>query len=144
VYLVVAEEEYQFLFFSNELGHQGDLHMIDAQKVNDATWNLTSSARDANQAFADTLVGIQDRNMRFAQSLYENGMGILNSNAESTSQLMQTLVEQSRRQQEAFATLIRSSVDSYVKFFITPFSFYQGALKTAERRLENAQQATDH
>ncbi len=118
--------------------------MIDAQKVNDATWNLTSSVRDANQAFADTLVGIQDRNMRFAQSFYENGMSVLNSNTESTSRLIQTLADQSRRQQEAFATLLRSSVDSYVKFFITPFSFYQGALKTAERGLENAQQATDH
>jgi hypothetical protein len=105
---------------------------------------LTSSAHDANQTFADTLVGIQDRNMRFAQSLYENGMGLLNSNAESTSQLMQTLVEQSHRQQEAFATLVRSSMDLYVKFLITPFSFYQGALKTAERGRENAQQATDH
>ncbi len=117
--------------------------MIDTQKIQDVTGNLTSSVRDANQAFADTLVGIQDRNMRFAQSFYEDGMNVLNSNAESSSRLLQTLAEQSRRQQEAFATLIRSSVDVSVAFLMMPFSFSRGAFKTAKRGLESGQQATD-
>lgn len=113
--------------------------MVDTQKIQDVTWNAASSVRDANQAVADTLVGIQDRNMRFAQSLYEDGMNVLTSNAESSSRLMQTLAEQSRRQQEAFATLIRSSVDMYVEFLTMPFSFSRGAFKTATRGLENGQ-----
>jgi hypothetical protein len=117
--------------------------MIDTQKVNDATWNLTASVRDANQALADTLLGVQDRNMRFAQNLYENGLSILNSNTESTSQLIQKWLEQTRRQQEAYSTLVRTSINAYVDFLIMPFSFYRGALNTAERGLEGAQRATD-
>jgi len=113
--------------------------MIDTQKIQDVTGNLTSSVRAANQAVADTLVDIQDRNMRFAQSFYEDGMNVLNSNAESSSRLMQTLTEQSRRQQEAFATLIRSSVEMSVAFLLMPFSFSRGAFKTATRGQENGQ-----
>jgi len=117
--------------------------MIDTQKVNDATWNLTASVRDTNKAFTDTLVNVQDRNMRFAQGLYENGLSILNSNTESTKQLIQTWQEQTRRQQEAYSTLIRTSMDAYVKFFIAPFFFSGEVLSTAERELESAQQAAD-
>jgi methionyl-tRNA synthetase len=94
--------------------------MIDTQQVKDATWNLSASMRDVNQAFADTLVNVQDRNTRFAQSLYENGLNVLKSNTESTSQLIQTWREQTLRQQEAYSTLIRTSMEAYVKLFITP------------------------
>jgi hypothetical protein len=116
--------------------------MIDTQQVKDATWNLSASMRDANQAFADTLVNVQDRNIRFAQSLYENGLNVLKSNTESTSQLIQTWREQTLRQQEAYSTLIRTSMDAYVNFFIKPFFLYGGELKLAERGLEGAQQST--
>lgn len=116
--------------------------MIDTQQVKDATWNLSASMRDANQAFTDTMVNVQDRNIRFAQSLYENGLSVLKSNTESTSQLIQTWHEQALRQQEAYATLIRTSMEAYVKLFTTPLFFYRETLNTAERELESAQQST--
>jgi hypothetical protein len=117
--------------------------MVDTQKVHDATWDMVSSMRDTNQAVADTWVSMQDRNMRLVQSFSENSMGIVSSNTESASRLMQTLLEQSRKQQEAFATLMRSSMDSYVNVLLTPFVFYSGALQIAERVLEGAQQASN-
>ena len=116
--------------------------MIDTQKVNDVKWSLSASIRDANQAFVDTLVNVQDRNMRFAQSLYEDGLNVLNSNTESTSQLIQVWQEQTRRQQEAYSTLIRTSLDAYVKLVTAPFLFYKEALSTAGRELEGAKQST--
>jgi methionyl-tRNA synthetase len=116
--------------------------MIDTQQVKDATWNLSASMRDANQALADTVVNVQDRNMRFAQSFYENGLNVLNSNTESTNQLIQTWREQTLRQQEAYSTLIRTSMEAYAKLFMTPFFFYWGVVNTAERELEGAQQST--
>jgi len=155
-------------------------------KVNDAPWSLSKSVRESNQAITDSVVAAQERNMKFAQSVFENevellkshadhtrsfmeefigepeksqaffqtiansavaaqernvkfaqyllenGTELLKSHSESTRSLMQTLAEQNQIQQEAFQTLARETWDAYMGFFSSPFSYYQQALETAE------------
>jgi len=84
------------------------------------------------QTVADTAVAAQERNVKFAESLLENGTEILKSHAESTRALMQTLAEQSQKQQEAFQALTREAWDAYMGFFSAPFSYYEQTLETAE------------
>src|SRR6266567_948720 len=142
-------------------------------KVNDAAWNLSTSVRESNQAIVDSVVSAQERNMKFAQNIFENevellkshaehtrsvmeefvgepeksqaffqtmansavaaqernvkfaqsflqnGTELLKSHGESTRTLMQTLAEQSQKQQEAFQTLARETWDAYMGFFST-------------------------
>jgi len=156
------------------------------EKVNEAAWNLSKSVRETNQAIASSAVTAQELNMKFAQSIFENGVEllkshaestralmeefvgepekdqaifqtvadsavaaqernvkfsenllengteILKSHAESTRALMQTLVEQSQKQQEAFQALTREAWDAYMGFFSAPFSYYEQTLETAE------------
>ena len=150
-------------------------------KVNDAAWSLSTSVRESNQAIADSVVSAQERNMKFAQSIFENevellkshaffqtmansavaaqernvkfaqsllenGTELLKSHGESTRTLMQTLAEQSQKQQEAFQTLARETWDAYMGFFSSPFSYYQQTLETAEsiawQGVETAQKIT--
>jgi len=169
-------------------------------KVNDATWNLSTSVRESNQAIADSVVSAQERNMKFAQNIFENevellkshaeqtrsfmeefvgepeksqtffqamansavaaqernvkfaqnllqnGTELLKSHGESTRTLMQTLTEQSQKQQEAFQTLARETWDAYMGFFSSPFSYYWQTLETAEsiaqQGVETAQKIT--
>src|SRR5437763_1196314 len=169
-------------------------------KVNDATWNLSTSVRESNQAIADSVVSAQERNMKFAQNIFENevellkshaeqtrsfmeefvgepeksqtffqamansavaaqernvkfaqnllqnGTELLKSHGESTRTLMQTLTEQSQKQQEAFQTLARETWDAYMGFFSSPLSYYQQTLETAEsiawEGVETAQKIT--
>jgi hypothetical protein len=168
--------------------------------VNDATWSLSQSVRESTQAIADSFVSAQERNMKFAQGIFENevellkshaehtrsfmeefvgepeksqpffqalansavaaqernvkfaqnflenGTELLKSHGESTRTLMQTLVEQTQKQQEAFQTLARETWDAYVGFFSSPFSYYQQTLETAEsiawQGVETAQKIT--
>ena len=169
-------------------------------KVNDATWSISKSVRESNQAIADNLVSGQERNMKFAQSIFENevellkshaeqtrslmeefvgepeksqaffqtlangavaaqernvkfaqsfienGTELLKSHGESTRALMQTLAQQSQKQQEAFQTLARETWDAYIGFFSSPLSYYQQTLETAEsiawQGVETAQKIT--
>jgi hypothetical protein len=171
-------------------------------KVNEAAWNLTRSISETNQAIADSAVAAQERNVRFTQSTFENGVELLKSHAEGTRSLMhelpetpqeqqgafstlvdgafaaqqrnirfalstfengiellkshaegtrnlmQTVVEQSLQQQEIFRTLSRESMNAYVDFFRSPFSYYQqafDAVKTAtDQGMENVQKATEN
>src|SRR6266568_298644 len=115
-------------------------------KVNDAAWNLSTSVRESNQAIVDSVVAAQERNVKFTQSLLQNGTELLKSHGESTRTLMQTLAEQSQKQQEAFQTLARETWDAYMGFFSSPFNYYQQTLETAEsitrQGMEAAQKAT--
>lgn len=159
--------------------------MANKDRLNEAAWNLSNAAREANQAIANSAVAAQDRNMKFAQSTFENGVEVLKSHAESTRALMdelvqepskdraifqsvadnavaaqernvrfaqsfvqngtevlkshaedtralmQTLAEQTQKQQEAFQLLVRESMDAYLDYFYAPFSYYEQTLETA-------------
>ncbi|HEX9130841.1 MAG TPA: hypothetical protein VF844_00970 [Ktedonobacteraceae bacterium] len=98
------------------------------------------------QTVADSAVAAQERNVKFAQSLLENGTEVLKSHAESTRALMQTLTEHSQKQQEAFQALTREAMNTYMGFFSAPFSFYEQTMETAEsiawQGVETAQKIT--
>jgi len=101
-------------------------------KVNEAAWNMVKAVREANEAVADSVVVTQERNIKYAQSIYVNGIEVLRSQAESTRALTQELVEQYRKQQEAFQALVHESVDAYLSFFFAPMSYYKQALDFSE------------
>ena len=101
-------------------------------KINEAAWDLTTSLRETNRAITDGLVAAQERNTRFSQSVFENGIELLKSHADSTRTLTETITEQYRRQQDAFQRLVRLSVNTYIDFLLLPFTSYQRALETAE------------
>jgi len=102
--------------------------------------------QEAFQAVVDKTVAAQERNIRYAQSILENGTEVWKSHAEGTRALVQTIQEQSRKQQESFQTLVHETVDAYVSFWNAPFAYYQQALNTAEsiawQGVETAQKVT--
>ena len=116
-------------------------------KFNEAAWNLAHSIQESNQAIAKSIVAAQERNMKFAQSIFMNGIEVLKSQAESTRALMQELEQQAQRQQEALQKLAQGSTENYADVFRTPLSYYQQALEVAEattrQGLENFEQALD-
>ncbi len=100
-------------------------------RIIEATEDLTTSLRETNRAIVDTAVAAQERNLRYAQSTYENGFEVLKSHIESTRQLRQTLAEQSRRQQQAWQELARLSLDMYLDWLSIPFSYSQRVMEEA-------------
>jgi hypothetical protein len=84
------------------------------------------------QTVVNTALAAQERNVKFVQSMLQNGTEVLKAHAESTRDLMQTLAELSLKQQEAFQTLARGSFNAYVDYLTVPFSYYQQVLDTAE------------
>jgi hypothetical protein len=99
--------------------------------VSEATWNWTRSVNDASKAVAESAVAAQERNMRYAQSMFENGLEVVKSHTQETRTLTQTLIEQSQKQQEAFQTLAQEATDVYTGFFSTMFSYYRQAYENA-------------
>src|SRR6266487_4286899 len=115
-------------------------------KASEATRKLVSSVQETSKAIADTTVAAQERNLAFAQSVLENSIDVLRSHAESTRTLMQELVEQAKKQQDAFQALAQESMEAYRDFLFAPLTFFQRAMDTAEvatrEGMKNFQQMT--
>ncbi len=98
------------------------------------------------QAAVESAVAAQERNTKFAQSVFENGIEVLQSQVGVTRALMQELEQQAQKRQDAFQSLAHESLDAYLGFLRDPFSYYRQAFAAAEAAtregLENFQQAT--
>jgi len=103
------------------------------------------SAPGAFQALVEKAIEAQERNTKYAEGVFENGVEVLKSQAENARKMMQELGQQTQKQQEAFQALMHESVNAYLDFFRTPFSYYQLALEAyetaAKQTLESFQKA---
>ena len=102
-------------------------------KANQAAERLAESTRDSFGVVLDHVVGLQERNVRFAQGLVDGSIKELRHQAESNRAMSQELLERAERQRGAFQTLVEESVDAYVELVYAPFSFYKGGLEVARK-----------
>src|SRR3712207_4452639 len=103
------------------------------EKANRAAERLAETTRDSFGTILDHAVGLQERNVRFAQGLVDGSIKELRSQVESNRAMTQELVERAEKQREAFQTLLEESVDAYVDLAYVPFSSYKEGLEAARK-----------
>jgi methyl-accepting chemotaxis protein len=101
------------------------------EKANEAAQRLAETTRDSFQTVLDHTVGLQERNVRFAQGLVDDSIGELRQQAESNRALTQELVERAERQRGAFQSVVEESVDAYLDLLYAPLSYYREGLEAA-------------
>jgi methyl-accepting chemotaxis protein len=121
------------------------LHILDSEldlrrkrvatmeKANRAAERLAETTRDSFGTILDHAVGLQERNVRFAQGLVDGSIKELRSQVESNQAMTQELVERAEKQREAFQTLLEESVDAYMDLAYVPFSYYKEGLEAARK-----------
>jgi hypothetical protein len=102
-------------------------------KANKAAERLAETTRDSFETVLDHAVGLQERNVRFAQGLVDSSIKELRYQAESNRAVTQELVERAERQRDAFQTLVEESVDAYMDLAYAPFSYYKEGLEAAKK-----------
>ena len=107
--------------------------MANMDKANKAAEQLAETTRDSYQTVLDHTVGLQERNVRFAQSLVDSSIKELRYQAESNRAVTQELVDRAERQRDAFQTLLEESVDAYMDLAYAPFSYYKEGLEAAKK-----------
>ncbi len=107
------------------------------QQVHDVSWDLVNSLRRTNQTLADSIMTIQDNNLKFTQGLFLSWMELLTQQTESVQHFQQQWRPQIREQQDALQKLLPLSTQIYLDFLRTPFSFPRQVIdgtKTATQR----------
>ena len=106
--------------------------MATMEKANKAAERLAETTRDSFGTIVDHAVGLQERNVRFAQGLVDDSIKELRFQVGSNRALSQELVERAEKQREAFQTLLEESVDAYMDLLYTPFAYYRQGLRLVE------------
>jgi hypothetical protein len=107
--------------------------MANMDKANKAAERLAGTTRDSFQTVLDHAVGLQERNVRFAQDLVDSSIKELRYQAESNQAMTQELVERAEKQRDAFQTLVEESVDAYMDLAYAPYSYYKEGLEAAKK-----------
>ena len=102
-------------------------------RANKAAERLAETTRDSFGVILDHAVGLQERNVRFAQDLVDSSIKELRYQAESNRAMTQELVDRVEGQREAFRTLVEESVDAYMDLAYAPFSYYKEGLEAAKK-----------
>jgi hypothetical protein len=107
-------------------------------QMNQVSVDLAQTLRETYQTVVESAVAAQERNVKFAQSVFETSVDELRSQSETARAVWQALAAQSEKQREAFQTLAHESMDAYMEFFTSPLSFYRKgweAMQEAAQRL---------
>jgi hypothetical protein len=107
--------------------------VANMEKANKAAERLAETTRDSFGTVLDHTVGLQERNVRFAQGLVDGSIKELRHQAESNRAMTQELIDRAENQRDAFQTLLEESVDAYVDLAYAPFSYYKEGLEAAKK-----------
>ncbi len=104
-----------------------------ARKVNEAAEKFAGSLTEAYRAVVGRSVSAQEINAQLTQDFFNGVINNLRGQAENNRALAEDLIEQQRKQQEAFQALTQESVNAYMDFLNSMFSFAQGSMQAAQR-----------
>ncbi len=111
------------------------------KQVNEASWEVVDAIRETSQTVANSLVTIQDNNLKLAQNIFLSWMELFTGQVESIQHLQQQWGQQVRTQQDAFQKLASTSTQIYMDFLLAPFSFSRRMIDVAEDTIEQEQEA---
>jgi len=103
--------------------------MATMEKANKAMERLAETTRDSYQTVVDHTVGLQERNVRFAQGMVDGTIRELRHQAESNRSVMGELFERAEDQRDAYRTLVEQSLDAYMDLASAPFTYYKEGLE---------------
>src|SRR5947209_12343323 len=113
-------------------------------RIQEASWDVVNSTHNVNQTVANTAVTVVDRNLRFAQNTFLGGIEVLERETDDLRNLTREWSQQVQKQQDAYQKLWSGTVDTYMHFLRSWFSFYQQAWgltrSTVDREFQFAQQ----
>ncbi len=103
----------------------------NVEEANKAAEKLAETTRDSYQTVVDHAVGLQERNVRFAQGVVDGSIKELRHQAESNRAMTQELAERVEKQRDAHQSLVEQSFDAYMDLAYAPLSYYKQGLQAA-------------
>jgi len=102
------------------------------RQVQEASWSVVDALRETTQVVANSMVSIQDHNLKLTQNIFLSWTDFLTQQMESMQHLQQQWEQQTLKQQDAYQKLASASMQAYMNFLFAPFSFSQQMVDVTE------------
>ena len=112
------------------------------QRVNEAAEKFTDALVQSYKVIAERGASTQEQNAQLTEVFVNQTINSLRAQAEQNRQATQHLADQQQRQADAAQTLTQESVDAYMYFMDSMFSYWQEGVQTAERGTRKTGKAT--
>ncbi len=106
------------------------------QHVQEASWDVVNSLNAASQTIANSLLTMQQRNLRFAQNLFLSWTELLSQQTKSIQEVQQQWGQQTRMRRDAFQRLAPPSMRIYLDLLRAPFSFSRRMVDATEDAMQ--------
>jgi hypothetical protein len=103
------------------------------QRINEAAEQFTDALVQSYKVVAERGASAQEQGAQVTEVFFNQTINNLRAQAEENRQASDKLAEQQQRQADAAQTLTKESVDAYMYFMDSMFSWWQGSVQTAER-----------
>src|ERR671912_190872 len=103
------------------------------EKINQAADQFTDALVQSYKTVAERGVSAQEGSAQVTEVFFNQTINNLHAQAEENRQAAERLADQQQRQAEATQTLAQESVDAYMYFMDSMFSWWQGGIQTGER-----------
>ena len=107
--------------------------MATTEKANRVVERLAETTRDSYQTVVDHAVGLQERNVRFAQGMVDGTIKELHQQAESNRNVVGELFERAEDQRDAYRAVVEQSLDAYMNLAYAPFTYYKEGLEATRK-----------
>src|SRR5215208_5029872 len=111
------------------------------QRLNEAAEEFANAVKESYQAVSNRGESAYNLNAQLTEQFFNRVVNNLQTQAEANRQTGEQLAEQAQRGQEASRQLTQESVQAYMDFVDSMFSFAQGGTLAAERGAQQADQA---
>ena len=111
------------------------------QRVNEAADKFTEALVQSYKVAVERGASAQEEGAQLTEAFFNQTINSLRAQAEENRQATERLTEQQQRQAEAAQTITQESVDTYMRFIDSMFSYWQGGIQTAERGAKETEQA---
>jgi hypothetical protein len=111
------------------------------QQVQEASWNVIDTFGETSQRVADSLVTLQDHNLKFAQNIFLSWMELFTQQTESMHHLQQQWTQQVQTQRDAFQKLASTSTQMYLDFLLAPFSLSRRLVDATEEAMQQERES---
>jgi gas vesicle protein len=115
---------------------------MENNRIQDASQDLVNSVRDTNQTLINNMVTLQNHYVKFAHDVLLNWTQLLESQTETTQNVIREWGQQIQQQQEAFQRLAPATTQAYLNFLLAPFTFYQELAQAGRMAMDRELQLT--
>jgi hypothetical protein len=103
------------------------------KQVTEAAEKFAAALRDSYKTVAERGASAQQLNAELTQTFFNSVIGNLRAQADINREAAGELIEQQQRQREATQALTQESMNAYMDFLNSMFSYYQGNMERARR-----------